>query len=115
MNLLMNSGHDGLVLWTGLHQDVLGICSGEPNESVGPTVKPCNPPGVDRPELLGLNAVSRVRVLVVDWLDHSTEVQLHILLHQARVEWAEVTLLVIHTAGREGDIAARISSEEFTY
>ena len=41
----------------------------------------------------------QARVVVVDGLNHTAEVQLHVLLDQASVEGAKMALLVVHTAG----------------
>ena len=66
VNLLMHSGHDGMISRTGLHGDVLSKCSSEANEGFLPAIKASNPPRVDGSQLASGNTITWVRVVVVN-------------------------------------------------
>lgn len=38
------------------------------------------------------------RIVIINWFDNTTEVELHVLLNQSRVKWTQVATLVIYTA-----------------
>lgn len=97
IDLFVHGGHDVLVGGAWLHEDILGIRSGEPNECLLPSVKPCHPPRVDGSHPSCRDTVRGVGVVIVDWLHGTAEVELHVLLHQTSVKWTEVHVLVIHT------------------
>ena len=74
------------------------ITCSEADKSLLSTIEASDPPCVYGTKLFGRNAAIHTRVVIVDGLYATAEVQLHVLLNQPSVERTQVSTLVVHTA-----------------
>jgi len=70
----------------------------EANQWILPTIKPSRPPSIDRSHVLCRDSTISTGVLIIDRLHITREIQLYVLLYEARVKWTEMGVFIIHTA-----------------